>query len=205
MKTKMEKEALLPSENSSEKLTESDSEHYEPGSVQLTLNFIDDFFSNYFNHNDKVPSSYLAISKQGIKRQIKKIVSVLTASSTVDKGLSKIVMQSLCEFTPDIPGGITYSRLVYRKKLINELSAENILQSTQTIREKLFSLNFNEDNFVVYEYARLQQFIENIASRKEKITTLRFEQKTINQLPVKVNGCYSKFMPSLKEQINGWI
>jgi hypothetical protein len=34
---------------------------------------------------------------------------------------------------------------------------------------------------------------------------LRFEQKIINQLPVKMNIGFTSLMPSLKEQINGWI
>ena len=46
---------------------------------------------------------------------------------------------------------------------------------------------------------------KELPSNQEKIVALRFEQKKINQLPLKPNCCYNPNMPPLKEQINGWI
>jgi hypothetical protein len=40
---------------------------------------------------------------------------------------------------------------------------------------------------------------------QERITVLRFEQKTINQLITKLNVRLSPYVPSLKEQVNQWI
>lgn len=198
-------EGLAQSENNSEKPVESIGERHDLTSIQLTLNFIENFFSQHYNQNDNVPPDYLTISKQEIKKQIKKIVAALSSGEKVDKELASIIIQNLYEFAPDIPGGITYSKLAYRKKLINELLLENVLQTTQAIRVKLYALNFNEDNFVAYEYARLQQVTDNTPGNNEKLTTLRYEQKIINQLPTKINIACNSFMPSLKEQVNGWI
>jgi len=60
------------------------------------------------------------------------------------------------------------------------------------------------DNFITYEYEWLKELTAELPTNHEKIAALRFEQKKINQLPLKLNCCYNTNMPSLKEQINGW-
>ena len=206
MKNKIGEEEFVPLENSDDTLTQNNSDRTEFANIQLTLNFIEDFFSNHFTQNDTVPFAYLMIVKLEMKRQIEKIACTLTLDETIDKDLAGIVIQNLYQSSPDIPGGITYSKLAYRKKLITELlSPDNAPLTTQAIRAKLYFLNFNEDNFVAYEYARLQKITENTAGNKEKITALLYEQKMINQLPTILNLACNTFMPSLKEQLKGWI
>ncbi|MEJ7736994.1 MAG: hypothetical protein WKF97_06170 [Chitinophagaceae bacterium] len=46
-------------------------------------------------------------------------------------------------------------------------------------------------------------FCSYLCSRRA--VTLRFEQKTINQLRTRLNYHFSANMPSLKEQVNQWI
>ena len=60
------------------------------------------------------------------------------------------------------------------------------------------------DNFIIYKYEWLEELTTELPTNHEKIAALRFEQKKINQLPLKSNCCYNTNMPSLKEQINGW-
>ena len=60
------------------------------------------------------------------------------------------------------------------------------------------------DNFITYEYIWLKELKTKLPTNHEKIAALRFEQKKINQLPLKPNCCYNTNMPSLKKQINGW-
>jgi len=66
-------------------------------------------------------------------------------------------------------------------------------------------LNFNEFGFIDFESERLHGLIEAAQSKAEKISTLRYEQKTIAQYPEKLNTVYDASMPSLKEQVNSWI
>ena len=37
--------------------------------LQSTLDFVEDFFNNYFDHNEKVPEPYISIAKENIKKQ----------------------------------------------------------------------------------------------------------------------------------------
>jgi hypothetical protein len=172
--------------------------------LQSTLDFIEDFFSNYFDRNEKVPEPYISLAKENIKKQIKHLKHIVSKQESTDIILNNLVLDSIQHLLID-ESIITYSRLSYHKMLLNELLSQKVIQSTQSIMEALYYLNYNEDNFIAYEYEWLKELTTELPTNQEKIAALRFEQKKINQLPLKPNCCYNPNMPSLKEQINGWI
>lgn len=172
--------------------------------LQHTLSFMEDLFSNYFNRNEKVPVPYLFTAKEEIKKGLRKLISAVDKHEAVDKKLVHIISQSIQQFISDCSKDITYIEFAYLKNLLTELLPEKTISSTKSIREMLYYLNFNEENFIIYEYERLQQLTENL-TRKEKVTVLRTEQKNINQLLAKLNCEYSASIPSLKHQVNKWI
>jgi len=172
--------------------------------LQASLDFIEDFFSNYFDKNEKVPIAYLEITKGKIGRRLQKLTFVFN-SSCVDQVLTKAIVQSIKQFTDSkIEKSISYADLKYYKLLLDELISQEPL-STQSVRKTLYQLNFNEFAFVDFESERLHTLIEAVQSKAEKVSTLRFEQKTIAQYPEKLNTVYDGSMPSLKDQVNGWI
>ena len=173
--------------------------------LQSTLDFIEDFFSNYFDRNEKVPEPYIIIAKENIKKQVKQLKHILSKQENTDTFLTSLVLDSIQHLLLDESIVITYSRLSYHKMLLNELLSQKVMQTSQSIMEALYYLNYNEDNFVTYEYGWLKELTTELLTNQEKIAALRFEQKKINQLPLKRNCCYNPNMPSLKEQINGWV
>lgn len=173
--------------------------------VKQTLDFIDSFFADNYSNIQKVPLSYLIISKDGINAQLIFLKNQISKNESIDKPLADIIVQALDEFLKKNPENIPCDTLIYHKNLLTELLSGNLLLSKHAIREKLYYLNFNEEKFITYEYNRLQLAIENLQGKGEKIGTLKFEQKRINQFTVRINTIYSPVMPSLKEQMNGWI
>ena len=173
--------------------------------LQSTLDFIEDFFSNYFDRNEKVPEPYISIAKENIKKQVKHLKHIVSKKEGTDAFLTSLVLDSIQQLLLDESTVITYSRLSYHKLLLNELLSQKVIQSPQSIIEALYYLNYNEDNFIAYEYEWLKELTAELPTNQEKIVALRFEQKKINQLPLKPNCCYNPNMPPLKEQINGWI
>jgi hypothetical protein len=173
--------------------------------LQSTLDFIEDFFSNYFDRNEKVPEPYISLAKENIKKQVKHLKHIVSKQENTDTILTNLVLDSIQQLLIDESTVITYSRLAYHKMLLNELLSQKVMQSTQSIMEALYYLNYNEDNFITYKYEWLKELMIELPTNQEKIDALRFEQKKINQLPLKPNSCYNPNMPSLKEQINGWI
>jgi hypothetical protein len=173
--------------------------------LQSTLDFVEDFFNNYFDRNEKVPDPCISIAKENIKKQVKQLKHIVSKQESTDSFLTNLVLNSIEHLLLADSIVITYSRLSYHKMLLSELRSQKVMQSTQSIKEALYYLNYNEDNFIAYEYEWLKELTTQLTSNQEKIAALRFEQKKINQLPLKPNYCYNPNMPSLKDQINGWI
>ena len=173
--------------------------------LQSTLDFVEDFFSNYFDHNEKVPEPYIGIAKENIKKQVKQLKHIVSKQERADTFLTNLLLDSIQQLLDDESIVITYSQLSYHKILLNELLSQKVIQSPHSIIEALYYLKYNEDNFITYEYEWLKELTAELPTNQEKIAALRFEQKKINQLPLKSNCCYNPNMPSLKEQINGWI
>jgi hypothetical protein len=197
-KTAVAKNEALPGTNAVSK-------ELLPENIQDTLDFIDDFFSNYYGEDKKVPFAYLKICKEEIKFQMKSLTVVFQKETITDKEIPRIIFSSFQQFIDSKSRVISYSQLTYKKELLNQLLTEASTQSTSHLRETLYFLNYNEDNFIAHEYSYLKACIENLSTKKEKITALKFEQKAINQFPIKLSVSHSINMLPLKQQINNWI
>jgi hypothetical protein len=173
--------------------------------VGNTLNFIEDFFGNYFDRNEKVPATYLNISLQEICKKLERLREILFQNDSVDRDLSNIIVNNCSRFCYQYTKNITYNELMYQKDLMDELLTDDTLSSERSIKEVLFYFNFNDPDYISYLYKTLSTLTELQDTKQKKITVLRFEQKTINQLTTKLHVQISPYLPSLKEQVNRWI
>ncbi len=173
--------------------------------LENTLDFIEDFFSNYFDRNEKVPAGYLAISLKELCKQIDIMKTTVVPFAPAIHAVVNILINNFREFCLRKKGGATYNELMYQKDLMNQLLTDQTLANENSIKEVLVYFNYNDNDYLSYLYERLSSQIETLITRKEQISTLRFEQKKINQLPSKLNCSLSSDMPSLKEQVNHWI
>jgi hypothetical protein len=172
--------------------------------LENALRFIEDYFSSYLDRNEKVPTIYLVLSIGEQARQLEILLRTLKEND-IDTSLIEILSNIFTSFFHKRETGTSYNELIYQKELMNELLSDGIIVSEITIREILFYLNFNNDEYVAHLYKKLSALVEPLHTRKEKIAALRFEQKSINQLRTKINCHFSDSMPSLKEQLNQWI
>jgi len=173
--------------------------------LENTLNFIEDFFANYFDRNEKVPSAYLNISLEELCKKLEQLKVTVIGNNTVDEDLMDIIINNFNKFCYQHSKIITYNELIYQKELMDELITDEALASEQSIKEVLFYFNFNDADYISYLYKKLSIQLQQPNSKQEKISLLRFEQKTINQSITKLNVQLSPHMPSLKEQVNQWI
>lgn len=173
--------------------------------LQETLSFIEDFFSDYFDRNAKIPATYLIGSIAELSRQFEELKSRLKLSNPTDIELNDTLVNHFNTFCTVTTTGPTYNELLYEKHLMQELLAGNVQLSDSSIRDVLFYFNFNHDEFVSYLLSKLKLVIECTGTNNEKIAILRYEQKNMNQSRTKLNFCYSQDMPSLKDQVNSWV
>ena len=81
--------------------------------LQSTLDFIEDFFSNYFDRNEKVPEPYISFAKENIKKQVKHLKHIVSKQEDTDTFLTSLVLDSIQHFLLDESIVINYSRLSY--------------------------------------------------------------------------------------------
>lgn len=173
--------------------------------LEDTLSFIEDFFGNYFDRNEKVPTAYLLVSLEELCSQQQQLQSGLEVNKEIDGELASILVTTFDTFCSLHSSTPTYNELLYQKDLMNELLSDKVLETESSITEVLFYFNFNNDDFVAYLFHKLKVVTEGLGSNKEKISALRYQQKTMNQMRARLNCFFSPNMPSLKEQVNSWI
>ena len=173
--------------------------------LEATLNFIEDFFSNYFDRNERAPMPYFSSSIDELCRKLELLETALEANVDVGAELGAILTRNFENFCLGGRTSATYNELYYQRNLMNELLTDETLATENSIKEVLFFFNFNNDDYIAYLYQNLTSLTESLATRREKIAALRFEQKTINQLRTKMNTILNSNMPSIKEQVNQWI
>jgi hypothetical protein len=161
--------------------------------LQNVLDFIEDFFSKYFDRNEKIPASYLLISITDLRKQLHQLEQGLILNN-INNELADILINNYRTFCSIKATAPTYNQLLYQKDLISELLSDNVLTSEKSITDVLFYLNFNQHNFVAYLFDSLKNIAEDYESNNEKIAALRYKQKTINQVTSRLN-CY--FLPNL--------
>ena len=66
--------------------------------MDTALNFIEDFFGNYFDRNEKVPTAYLMISINEMSRQLEFLKDSLAKSQVIDESLQSILINNFNQF-----------------------------------------------------------------------------------------------------------
>lgn len=168
------------------------------------IQFIQEFFGNYFDKNEKIP----AILRNKYQSELSKLglhfTERFSQSQRVNPVLIQVVNEHILEAAWANRKHCNYKHFHYERELLHHLSKENELTDL-SVRSLLYYFNFNCSQFVIYEFDRLVELITQLHTKSEKINKLRSELKAINQLPSRINYCYDEDMPSLKEQVSTWI
>lgn len=169
--------------------------------MESIIRFIEEFFGNYLDENRPVPPFLV----RQLEAELPEKLSLAKNASGQNSG---VMLDVVIRFISNLFGKaqtITVRELKYAKQLVTEITYPNVAANENRLRNRLYFLNFNEENFVMAEFERLAWISESRANKIEKLAALRLEQKRINQLPVMYHDGWTQTMPSIKEQVNGWI
>ena len=170
-----------------------------------TMHFIQEYFSNYFDRNENAPLSFVRLHKSEMDRYSTQLKKVISDSANQQSKLARFIQHYFLNDANEIEIAVSYQQLFYKKELIKELLKENQGFEEDKIRAILYYFNFNQPDFVMYEFERLTMLLNNKVAKAERINFLRNELKIINQLPTRSNYCFDSLMPTLKEQVSTWI
>lgn len=169
-----------------------------------TIHFIQDFFGNYFDKNERIPAFLINTYKHEIARLGETFIDCMSQPSGINPSLILLLSNHFSEAEWMNRKQYSYKNYFYEKDLLAQLLKEKY-PTNVSLSSLLYYFNFNCSSFVIYEFDRLVEIITLLPTKSEKINALRSELKTINQLPSRINYCYDEDMPSLKEQVSTWI
>jgi hypothetical protein len=169
-----------------------------------TFQFIEEFFGSYINKERKAPAAFAEIDKAAIIKKFKKVKGVFIHQSAATNSLIDIIFTVITDKLSN-SAVISINSISYMRQLTKEIERQSKPILEENLRDVLYCLNFNDENFVLSEYERFAALTPDTLGKNERIRLLKQEQKRINQLTVRLNFYWDNSVPPLKEQINGWI
>ena len=175
--------------------------------LEKLLRFIEKEYNNFLNINIQMPYRSILIKEFEITDKLNTLKEILL-DSNIDDNLLKLAYEPLLKIaTIKIQEKITYYEFNYCSDYItilhNQLNSESI--TNDSVKERLFDLNFNSVNFLRYLVSDIQNEIEDLQSNIEKIDHLYKVLKNYNQKQTRNFVKYKKNLPDLKTQIISWI
>ena len=174
---------------------------------EALLNFIEQYFPEYFYDKCKVPDSKCREYITQIKKEL----------NGIKKGLIKLdIYEGLTRITADAfenyrqPAQVmSYQELYYLQNLQTALSSftktRPIQNADELLCHLLLQLNFNGIRFFNYFIERMQERSRQCNSSTELIEFYSQELKIINQLQVKPGLAFKPGLPAAREQVGSWI
>jgi len=173
--------------------------------LSFVLDFIENYFSKYFNLEERVPASYLQVSAKEICDQVPACRQKLKEKGVEDEKLMEIIFCIFTDFCSTKTSPYTYRDLIYRKDLIRELMTLGSMHKEGCIyaatAELLVYMNFNSASFFNYFLAVIHGQLKELESAESKIEKLAWHQKEIAQIHMKPSHALFPGDTSIKDML----
>lgn len=209
---------LLDTAQENASITKRDEIQPVYGDVVATINnllsFLEANFLKYLHLDLKVPSTYLAISRQSLISRI--VILKQSADRYENLGrLKSIIFETLYKFTIPAKSNfeITFRSLFYNKELVRRLEAINWNFEENDVLEQindvLFYMNFNSRSYIDFIINLIQEKSKNEAGTAEQIKVLHYFSKAFSQSHTRsgvvLNPDYNELGPVLQKWIESEI
>ncbi|HTF20971.1 MAG TPA: hypothetical protein VK658_23010 [Chryseolinea sp.] len=178
--------------------------------LESLLSFVEQHFTKYFDQDAKAPESYIVIAENEFRRNIRKLRQALFKKN-IEPGLIDVALYTLQKVIARLPHSeITYRSVMYAKKLQKELfqfigKVPNSADASEDLRVVLCYLNFNSIIFFNYYTAHINGLLSRVETHAERIETLSFILKKINQIQVNPGIGYRYYGSTLRSKLNDYL
>ena len=176
--------------------------------LEELLSFIEVRFSIYLSMDERVPATYLSLSREELRLKLKELKRNLVPS-VGERSLLDMVTGCLYQFASLTNDPATFRNILYYKELLSELERleeSNCISMQYTLLEEmLISMNFNNRAFINYFTQKTADRINMQKNLKDKIDMLSMYQKEFKQLTPEPDMCFNHRQPDLQTVLSNWF
>ena len=179
-------------------------------SLDELLSFIEVRFFTYLSLEERVPSTYRAVTKKEFKDRVDRL-KITLLSLVADRQVADIVLNSLYSFVDRLKDEfpVTFREVLYQKELLKELEVldnpESETDVFSPLNELLIYLNFNSKSYISYFTKRLAENINTYENIADKLDRLLFHYKDFNQMHHKPGVILNPQYGDLKTELGNWF
>ncbi|MNF69424.1 hypothetical protein D3C84_513070 [compost metagenome] len=178
-------------------------------SLDELLSFVETRFSTYLSLDERVPITYLMVSRKELELKLDKLKRK-KISNEIHRNVMEIVLAVLYKLVKSDRGyKITYRQILYQKELLKNMDDFNDFESSLSIYSSfdvlLIRLNFNCIDYVNYLISRIMDTINSEATIEERRSKLLWHFKEFSQLYSNEKVMFEPSQQNIKDVLNNWF
>jgi hypothetical protein len=173
------------------------------------LSFVENWFSGYLSLDERVPVTYLALSRKELFFKLESIKGKNIADDT-DKRIIKLVLEILYKAAELSEGSkVTYRNIVYQKELLRHLEEHNYCKKNASVfsslDQVLISLNFNDSGYINSLIERFNTHLNSTGVLEHRNDMLLFYFKELSQMQSSDHIMFEPLQQNIKDVLSNWF
>jgi hypothetical protein len=173
------------------------------------LSFVETRFSNYLSLNERVPITYLMISKKELEIKLDKLNRKKNGNE-IHRNVLDIVLAALHKLVKSDRGyKVTYRQILYQKELLKNI--ENLADNGNNLSiyslfdVLLIGLNFNCIEYINYLISRIVRSLDSQVTPEERKSKLLSHFKEFCQLYSNEKIMFEASQENIKDVLSNWF
>jgi hypothetical protein len=173
------------------------------------LSFVETRFFNYLSLDERVPITYLIVSRNELELKLDKLKRK-KMSNEIHRNVLEIVLAILYKLVKSDRGyKITYRQILYQKELLKNMDSfndsEERLDIYTSLDELLIGLNFNSQDYINCLTERIINNLNTQATSTDRMSKLLFYFKEFSQLYSNEKIMFEPSQQNIKDVLHNWF
>ena len=173
------------------------------------ISFVETRYSNYLSLDERVPITYLIVSRMELKLKLDHLKKRKWSNETHRKGMD-IVLAVLYEIVNfDKNNKTTYRQILYLKELLKKVDGVDASESSSSIYSPfdmlLIRVNFNSMEYINYLISRITDHLEKQLIIVERMSKLLLYFKELSQLYSNDKIMFEPSQQNIKVVLQNWF
>lgn len=172
------------------------------------LSFLEKRFSGYLSLDERVPITYLLVSRKELRLKLKKLQKRKMENEEMQQVFNAVLAELEGCFSMQQRDMITFRQLLYERTLLNELEKVNNLESDELfgmLDHMLIGLNFNSSVYINQLIKRLGSKVETEEDLAVKLNLLSYYWKESNQIHSNEKLFFKAETQHIKTVLENWF